>query len=294
MSSKYENLPKDRWLVQEALKKVALGPEGFSKWVKSRYDEFDTPFFNLLRKMGEYTEKPGQSAELNKTFRFLETCFQKMFDLDGEYGSIIITEDNYKEYWDKASQYLQTDRARHAIPVLEALSFFFKQTSKSNKYIGSLHSNLGTAYAQVGSNLKALKNLFLALEIAKKNNSHDLAMILSNIAMVHGAMGKHKEALDYHNQALEISRQQGRKDLEIKHLSNLAIANMDSNSLEEAIKNQTEALKIAQDINDKRAISDGMARMGLLCAFTGNLEEAKDLCSKALDINSKNPFSGGE
>lgn len=294
MSTKYNNLPKDRWLVQEALAKVALGPEGFSKWVKDNYEEFDTPFFNLLRKMREYTEKPEQDASLGKTFRFLESCFQKMFDFDGEYGSIVITEDNFKTYWEKSSKYLQTNRARHAIPILEALLFFFKQTNKSSKYIESTYSNLGIAYAQVAVNAKALKNLFAGLTMAKQNNSKDLAMILSNIAMVHGAMGKHKEALEYHQEALEVSRIQGRKDLEMKHLNNLAIANMDNNSLEEAIKNQTQALKIAQDTGDKRAMSDGLARMGLLCAFTGNVEEAKDMCAKALDINSKNPFTGGE
>lgn len=287
-----DRLPKDRRLVQDALREVAFGPESFMKWVRKNHDEFDVPFFNLLRKMREYTEKSDDPA-LGKTFRFLETCFQKMFDLDGEYGSIVVTEDNYNEYIKKASRHLETNRAHHAIPLLEAVNMFFGQNNKEQG-LESIYSNLGIAYAQGNKPKRALDNLHKALSIAQKSNSRNVGMIFSNLAMTYSATGDYKECISYHEKALEIARKENQKEMQIKHLSNLAIANMDNGNLEKAINNQTEALRIAEETNNTRAVSDGLTRMGILCACAGNVKEANNLCTKALDLHSNDPFSGGE
>jgi len=51
------NIPRDRELVQESLKKIAEGPTALMAWAKEHADEIDQQFMNQLRKMIEYSER---------------------------------------------------------------------------------------------------------------------------------------------------------------------------------------------------------------------------------------------
>ena len=278
------NMPKDRWLIQEALKRVPDGAENFMQWVQANYDQFDPEFFNFLRKLTNYAEQSGDQALL-KTFGFLDKCFQKMF-AHNSLPPTVATEENYQQLWQQACQYLSKGQVGAALVLFKTLLIFFSLQQK-NDFLKPVYSNLGIAHAQLGQPVEAIQCLHKALELTPVDISVDREKILANLGAAYQQKRDYQEALEFHQKALDIARQRNDELFQIEHLSAIAIVEIDRQELVSAIDHQKEALHLAEKLADRRHIVESLTRLAVLYTMTEQPLEAKEYSEKALVYNQE-------
>ncbi len=283
MSSQPDRLPQDRWLIQEALKRIPQGNEVFMEWVKENESSFDQLFFNFLRKTVEFSEKKGPESSF-KAFQFLEKCLHKVFRPEEALGIIAVSDDNYQELWNKGSSFLHKGLCRPAIQIFQALETFFVAHNKQN-FFESLYSNLGISYAQLRDAQKAVDYLEKALSLAKTVENQE--KILSNLGTVYHEAQKYDKAISFHEKALLIAEE--RKDivLQIRHWNNIILGQIETGAIPLAIENQEKTLLLAQEISDQKAETDSLTRLGVLHTMLGDPKTANDFCEKALILSQQ-------
>jgi tetratricopeptide (TPR) repeat protein len=267
------------------LKKVKEGPQAFMAWASEHSQEIDQEFINILRKMVEYTEAT-QEKELSKVFKFLESCFCKMFPFPENTGNIAICKENYKQHTDKAIQLLKQGKARDAIYMFQTLSFFLAHHPEL-PYEALLSANMGIAYAQLNLKEKAIQCLTRASELSM--NDVDKEKVLANLGTLCRDLKEFDKALLYYQKALEISVQRQDKEMQINHLNSLAIVQLDTNYLAQSLVFQEKAYALAKELEERAVLQDCTTRLALITALIGQTERSKELCSAGLKLNPAEP-----
>ena len=274
-----ETMPRDRWLVQEGLKKVAEGPQAFTEW--ARQQTIDTKFMKMLSDMCDYAQKHNQS-EIAKTFTFLHTCFQKLFQLPIETGTIAIGPENFKEVWNKANHYLQIGKPEEAVRLWEPIQLYLAMQQNAIQQ-GLADANLGITYAQLRQQGKAL----VFLKKASQNRAVPVLAqqkIWANLGTLYRDMGNVVQSVASYHKALELARDSNDIVLQVAHLQSLALLHVDQQEIGNAMVCQEEAYRIAQATEDKQIIQDAMTRLALLEGARGNPDGCKKLCEEALKL----------
>lgn len=278
--SKPENLPQDRVTIQEALQKIGEGPQAFMEW--ARQHPVDNKFMNLLGKMVDYTERQGKQ-ELHRTFAFLQSCFQKVWNLSEQTGMIAVGPENFREMWDKASKYMQRGKSREAAMVWEGIALFLV-AQPNQKYQVMVDANLGVAYAHMKQNDKAISYLQKALQ-QPTLSAAEQQKVWANLGTVYRDMGNGDKALESYQHALEIAKQEHDVAMQISHWQSLALVRLDRGELAQAKTYQEEACTLAANLGNQRLHQDALTRLALLIGMQGDGVKCKQLCEMALQIS---------
>lgn len=278
-----EQIPIDRWLIQESLQKVQEGSDALMKWAQKNSHHIDQKFMNQLNKMIKYSRKENNEQRA-KVFEFLKKCFEKMFNFDILYEPMTISQDNLKKSINEATQLLKQGKTKSSISILEGVMLFLKQYPDEN-YQAVVEANLGIAYAQINVKDKAVQHLQNAIRLKLDDNSKE--KVLANFGTVLRGLQKYEPALDYFQQAYEISKKRNDREMQCIYLTNIALVHFDKKDLSKSLKIQEEAYKVAKKIENKKMINDCMTRLAVINALKGNHEISKELCQEALDLLQK-------
>ncbi len=280
MEKQQERMPMDRWLVQESLKHIAMGPKAFMQWASGHASLIDQKFINQLKKMAEFSRKNNQEEQA-KAFEFLEKCINKMFALEAFAGPISVTEENFQKNYTTGLEYLKKNRAQYAIPYFHALLLFLNQKPDPRTQ-AILYGNLGTAYAQIGEKEKGLEYLKNSLGFPLPESEQE--KIYANLGTLCRDMEKFSLSLEYHRKALDLAQKLNIRETQFVHLSNLALVYLDQKEIDKSLACQKEAMDIAKELKNETWIKDCMTKMALLYALQGDKDHCKEFCEKGLSL----------
>ena len=279
---KDKNMPLDSWLIQESLKKIAKGPEALMEWAKEHHEYIDIKFMNMLDKIEEYSQK--SNPKMAKLISFLKTCFHKMFDFSEE-AIIVVSEQNFENIWKKANLLSQQGKAKSALKVLQSISIFLAHHPSTERQ-ALLHANMGTAYAQLKKNKRAIVHFREALKLMPTKGPAQ-GKIHANLATVYREESNFDAAFKNYRTALQIAKNTKDIHLQICYFENLSLVSLDKKILPDAIHYQRQARKLAEKIGNRMLKQDTMTRLALLLQMSGEIEECQKLCQEALQLSTE-------
>jgi CHAT domain-containing protein/tetratricopeptide (TPR) repeat protein len=146
---------------------------------------------------------------------------------------------------------LETEALSHydeADPIIRSLS-----STQLEAYLNSLR---GEVYEKLDLRLKALSCYQRAFALTQNKDSRGEALALNHLGSIHLRLNKPREALKYHNQALEITRKIADRFSESMSLANIARVRSESNDLFEAKKSVESAIQIIESLRGNVASGD--------------------------------------
>jgi len=192
----------------------------------------------------------------------------------------------------------------------KGLDYFFKALKMyeelGNKNgIAISYGNIGILYWYQEDFQKTLDYYFKALKIGEElGDKVRIAIQLGNIGLVYSNQGDYPKALDYYFKALKLDEELGNKQLQINALGNIAIVyndqaskleqskNADSIAYREELYNKAldyyfKALKIAEELGDKKGVAVNLGNIGSLYIDTKKYKEAEKYLSDALKLDKE-------
>ncbi|MBT3206862.1 MAG: tetratricopeptide repeat-containing sensor histidine kinase [Bacteroidetes bacterium] len=180
----------------------------------------------------------------------------------------------------------------------EALEFFEKSLAISKSLLdrkesANIYSYIGIIYDATGEYSKAFEFLQKSLEICEKlNDELGIAKSMINMAPIFMLWNKYDKAQEYYEKALEIVKGLGERELEASILSNLGDVVINSESIDidyterihTAIDYTSQALTIAEEIDDLMGVSFYLNNLGYYNDELENYAEALKYFEKALNI----------
>jgi tetratricopeptide (TPR) repeat protein len=146
-------------------------------------------------------------------------------------------------------------------------------------------SNLGTAHANLGDTRRAINFHEQALAIARENRDrHSEGSILGSLGNAHAALGEARRAIEFYEQALAIVREIRDQRGEGTTLGNMGIAHTALGETRRAIDFHQQALAIAREIGDRRGEGNHLGNLGSAHAALGETRRAIEFYEQALAI----------
>lgn len=173
------------------------------------------------------------------------------------------------------------DEAIKAYNVM--LEFYSDEISEAD--LAAVHFNLSRIYLDKGDVMEAARHCKFTIESdERRGNRRGLAMALSHLSVILRDNGQREEGLRIARRALEIAREIDNAHL-IAHMTASIAEQMDEQaSLEEIISVFEEALRLLEARNDEVGIASTSFNYALQCANGGQLEKARALLERSLEI----------
>jgi CHAT domain-containing protein/Flp pilus assembly protein TadD len=144
---------------------------------------------------------------------------------------------------------------------------------------------LGIAYDALGDYAQAIDFHQQQLEIARQiGDRQGEAAALGNLGNAYGSLGDYELAIDFHQQSLEIFRQIGDRQGEAGSLNNLGNAYDALGDYELAIDFHQQSLEIFRQIGDRQGEANALGNLGNAYWSLGDYERAIDFHQQALEI----------
>ncbi len=143
---------------------------------------------------------------------------------------------------------------------------------------------LGLAYYQLGEPVKAIEYHEQALKISREiGDRRNEGNWLGCLGLAYD-LGEPVKAIEYYEQALKIAREIGDQRNEGNHLGNLGNAYSDLGELFKAIEYYEQALKISRETGDRRGEGNRLGCLGLAYSDLGEPVKAIEYHDQALKI----------
>ena len=120
--------------------------------------------------------------------------------------------------------------------------------------------------------------------LKKINDKRELVRILKEIGIIHFFLSELREAIEYYEQSLKISREIGDRSGESTALRILGLAYAELGETLKAIKYYEQALKISREIGDRMGEGNALWNMSLALNEIGNRTQAIERAKSALTI----------
>lgn len=141
--------------------------------------------------------------------------------------------------------------------------------------VGTRYNNLGGMHHMKGAYDSAIHYFRLALDVAQKIDDHSLTqMTLSNIAE---SMVKKKEytaALAFYDRAMTIARTDFSEDIEAGLNYSVGELYLNQNQVAKALQYTQQGYRIAEKVNDKKAIEYGAEQLATCYERSGEIKKA--------------------
>jgi len=155
----------------------------------------------------------------------------------------------------------------------------------SDTYLMTCYNMLGMAYDDLGRYKDALDCHVQALPLAREEGNRPAeAAHLSGIGLQYSNLGEYDRALEHYEQALEISRETGKRKQERGILNNMAVVYNSIGRKLEGLHYYEESLEIAREIDDQQGAAVTLANIGDSYGALGNIEKTVDCYQESIDI----------
>jgi len=198
---------------------------------------------------------------------------QDSFNIASSYNNIGLIFFSTKDY-NKSLEYLSK-----ALEIYEELN--------ANINIAYTTLNIAGTYSNLDNSEKALDYCLSSLKYSEEIGNERLSgIILTNIAiMYYDDFDNKNEALEYFNKALIIAQKYNDKRNTAISLHNIGSIHKDLGLYEVAMKEEREALKFAQEINDYSQIAEIIGEISSIYAKMNNFQNAYEYHVKFKALN---------
>jgi tetratricopeptide (TPR) repeat protein len=157
--------------------------------------------------------------------------------------------------------------------------------NNQNKALG----NIGTAYAHLGENRKAIEYWERALKIAHEiGDKQRQGAWLGNLGNAYANLNDGHKAIEYYKRALEIAYEVGDKSRQGGWLGNIGIVYSELGEEQKAIEYFERALEIARETNDQQQECIWLIDIGNAYSIMSESRKAIDYADQAFRIAHKN------
>ena len=177
--------------------------------------------------------------------------------------------------------YIKQEDYKNALETYSELHTLCKDSDSPDFLCASL-IYLANVQVKLGDYTEAGKNLEKALQIVKDEKHR--GVVLGNLGSVFMESGRHTEALDKYEKALEISVKSRDKTNEIKWLSGLGTFYSRDGEYNKAFQYYEKALSLAREANDRDSESIQLNNIGALYLDLGEPGKALDYFRTSLSI----------
>jgi tetratricopeptide (TPR) repeat protein len=155
-----------------------------------------------------------------------------------------------------------------------------------------IDANIGISYAQIHNTQQAIQHLQKAIE-STELPEESKEKICSNLANVYQNTKQYKEAIKYHQLAIQKAEERNDKRMQSIHLSNLALVYLDQKDIENAIKTQKQSYDISMKLGALDILKDNMTKLAMLHGINNQPDLCRKYCEQGL-LLLKNPNLGIE
>jgi tetratricopeptide (TPR) repeat protein len=150
---------------------------------------------------------------------------------------------------------------------------------------GATLDNIGGIYRSLGQYQEALEYHQQALDIQREvGDRAGEGATLNSIGVVYDSLGQYQEALEYYQQALDIRREVGDRAGEGTTLNNIGGIYDVLGQYQDALKTCQQALDIRREVGDRAGEGTTLNNTGLIYHTLGQYQEALEYYQQALDI----------
>jgi tetratricopeptide (TPR) repeat protein len=151
---------------------------------------------------------------------------------------------------------------------------------------GTALDNLGIARRNLGQVERAIEYHQQALAVSREiGDRRGEGTDLGNLGIAYHSLGQVERAIEYYQQALAVSREIGDRRNEGAWLGNLGLAYADLGQVERAIEYYQQALAVSREIGDRRGEAAALGNLGGACRNLGQVERARECLEQALTIS---------
>jgi tetratricopeptide (TPR) repeat protein len=156
-----------------------------------------------------------------------------------------------------------------------------------NRTAEGIHlGNLGLTYAALGDARQAIEYHEQAIEIFRSTGDRQrTANNMGNLGLSYSHLGEFRKALEYHKKALAVAREFGDRMSEGIRLGNIGLAYYDLGNIHKAIEYHNKALAIACEKKNIRGEGDNLGNLGLAYHDLGDVRTAIAYYEQALKIS---------
>ncbi len=159
---------------------------------------------------------------------------------------------------------------------------------ESNRNVASqinILNELGTAYYSLSEFNQAIEFFQQALEISRKmSNRKGEAISLNWLGNAYYSISQYQQAIQFHQQSLEIKREIDDRNGEAASLGNLGNAYCSISQYQQAIQFYEQALKIFREIDDRNSEAASLGNLGVAYKLLGQYQQAIHFHQQSLEI----------
>jgi CHAT domain-containing protein/tetratricopeptide (TPR) repeat protein len=198
----------------------------------------------------------------------------------------------YYELFTLADKLRKDGKFEGSITLFEKSLSVAKKTTDKREECESL-LKLGILYWNIGLLKDSSVHYEHALQLAKKFNLYNLQKQCQNSLEIYGlykegkklrSSGKYTKSIEVFKKAIELAREAGSKEHELKCLRQMSFAYLELNKLQRYLSCNKDALKIAQGLNHRKEEGRCLNNLGLFYEKLDNYSEALNNYEKALNI----------
>jgi tetratricopeptide (TPR) repeat protein len=126
--------------------------------------------------------------------------------------------------------------------------------------------------------------LIAAWEKTSERENWKYQAALTNLGIAYDLLGQYQQAIEFHQQCLNITREIGDRNSEGKSLANLGLAYYSLGQYQQAIEFFQQSLQIATEIGDRNSEGKSLANLGLGYLDQGQYQQAIEFFQKSLQI----------
>jgi tetratricopeptide (TPR) repeat protein len=150
---------------------------------------------------------------------------------------------------------------------------------------GTHLGNLGTAYADLGEQRRAIECYQQQLVITREiNDRRGEGNALGNMGVAYKNLGEMRQAIEFYEQALVIDREIGDRLGEGADLCNMGVAYKWMGETRRALGFYEQALDIARELGDRHGESNALGNLGAAYMELGETQRAVGFYEQTLDI----------
>ncbi len=178
----------------------------------------------------------------------------------------------------------QTSQLEAALQTLQQALQIYREIHDSQGE-GRAIGNLGSVYAKLGNDVRAIDYQEQSLAIAREIKDRlGEGTALGNLGLAYGALGDYGKAIDYQEQSLAIARKIKDRLGEGTALGNLGLAYGALGNYGKAIDYQEQSLAIAREIKNRLGEGTALGNLGLVYYALGNYPKAIEYHEQGLAI----------
>ncbi len=192
----------------------------------------------------------------------------------------------FRTLWDKCDDFLSL-RGYNSMRVelYQPLVTQWQPNDSEQEGFGEMLNRLGIAYRSLGQYQQAIDFHQQHLNIAKLIGARrSEANALGNLGLAYDSLGQYQQALDFHRQHLNIARLIGNQRSEAAALGNIGNAYYSLGRYQQALDFLQKHLTIAQEIGDRQSEAAALGNIGLTYYSLGQYREAIEVHQKHLTI----------